>query len=135
MALMVLPASSEYKCLPSLTSHSMAVLSFPPEAHREPSGDTVTVYTTPVCPTRFVRSLQSVSPQTFTSLSQPAETISGSLAEGEKTTLLTQSVCMSSVIVNLHSANVFHSLMLLSRLPDTICRLSPEKATLKTSLV
>merc|ERR1719330_1118572 len=42
---------------------------------------------------------------------------------------------MSSVIVNLHSASVFHSLMLLSRLPDTICRLSPEKATLKTSLV
>merc|ERR1719148_623830 len=42
---------------------------------------------------------------------------------------------MSSVIVNLHSANVFHNLMLLSRLPDTICLLSPEKATLKTSLV
>merc|ERR1719330_1094704 len=41
---------------------------------------------------------------------------------------------MSSVIVNLHSASVFHNLMLLSRLPDTICRLSPEKATLKTSL-
>merc|ERR1719148_634079 len=42
---------------------------------------------------------------------------------------------MSSVMVNLHSAKVFHNLMLLSRLPDTICRLSPEKATLNTSLV
>merc|ERR1719163_175050 len=57
----------------------------------------------------------------------------GILAEGEKATQLTQSVCMSSVIVYLHSPRVFHSLMVLSRLPDTICRLSAEKATLFTS--
>merc|ERR1740117_1316313 len=60
--------------------------------------------------------------------------MSGILAEGEKTTELTQSVCMSSVIVYLHSARVFHNLMVLSRLPETICRLSPEKATEFTSL-
>merc|ERR1719375_3132409 len=61
--------------------------------------------------------------------------MSGILAEGEKTTALTQSVCMSSTMVYLHSASVFHNLMVLSRLPETICRLSPEKATLNTSLV
>merc|ERR1719188_2734580 len=90
---------------------------------------------TPVCPTRFVRSLQLLKFQTFTSLSQPAETMSGIFAEGEKTTQLTQSLCMSSSIVYLHSARVFHSLRVLSRLPETIWRLSPEKATLKTSFV
>merc|ERR1719373_1240884 len=111
----------------------MAVLSLPPDAHNDPSGDTQTTYTTPVCPTRLVRNLQSVRLHTFTSLSHPADTINGILAEGEKTTLLTQSVCESSVIVNLHSARVFHNLIDLSRLPDTICRLSPEKATLNTS--
>merc|ERR1719215_1993245 len=84
---------------------------------------------------RFVRSLQLLRFQTFTSLSQPAETMSGILADGEKTTELTQSVCMSSVIVYLHSARVFHNFSVLSRLPDTICRLSPEKATQFTSLV
>lgn len=36
-------------------------------------------------------------------------------------------------MVYLHSANVFHSLIVLSRLPDTIWRLSTEKATLSTS--
>merc|ERR1719160_472718 len=61
--------------------------------------------------------------------------ISGILAEGENATQLTQSVCISSVMVYLHSASVFHSLMVLSRLPETICRLSPEKATLFTSFV
>merc|ERR1719401_1341063 len=130
---MVLPASSEYRCLPSLTSQSMAMPSLPPEAQSDPSGDTVAVYTTPVCPTKFVRSLQLLKFQTFTSLSHPADTMSGILAEGEKTTQLTQSVCMSSVMVYLHSASVFHNLMVLSRLPETICRLSPEKATLNTS--
>merc|ERR1740127_111379 len=117
---MVDPASKEYKCFPSLTSQSIAVPSFPPDAQREPSGDTVLVYTTPVCPTRFVRSLQLLKFQTFTSLSQPADTIRGIFAEGEKPTLLTQSVCMSSTIVYLHSARVFQSLMVLSRLPETI---------------
>merc|ERR1719440_1107142 len=98
----------------------MAVPSFPPEAHKEPSGETVQVYTTPVWPTRFVRSLQLLKFHTFTSLSQPAETIKGIFAEGERPTQLTQSVCMSSTIVYLHSASVFQSLMVLSRLPDTI---------------
>merc|ERR1719284_1278558 len=61
--------------------------------------------------------------------------MSGILADGEKTTQLTQSVCMSSVMVYLHSASVFHSLIVRSRLPDTIWRLSPENATLFTSFV
>merc|ERR1719171_2662502 len=72
---------------------------------------------------------------TLTSLSQPPEMMRGILALGEKATQLTQSVCMSSVIVYLHSASVFQSRMVRSRLPDTICRLSAENATLKTSLV
>merc|ERR1719408_899494 len=42
---------------------------------------------------------------------------------------------MSSAIVYLHSARVFQSFTVRSRLPETICRLSAEKATLKTSLV
>merc|ERR1719359_272841 len=113
----------------------MAVPSLPPEAQSDPSGDTVQQYTTPVCPTRFVRSLQLLRFHTLTSLSQPADTMRGIFAEGEKPTLLTQSVCMSSTMVYLHSARVFQSLIVLSRLPDTIWRLSPEKATLKTSLV
>merc|ERR1719436_642267 len=98
----------------------MAVPSLPPEAHNDPSGEIEVEYTTPVCPTRLVRSLQLLRFHTFTSLSQPADTMSGILADGEKTTQLTQSVCMSSVIVYLHSASVFHNLMVLSRLPDTI---------------
>lgn len=36
-------------------------------------------------------------------------------------------------MVYLHSANVFQSLMVRSLLPDTICLLSTEKATLNTS--
>merc|ERR1719217_1374077 len=111
----------------------MAVPSLPPEAQRDPSGEILVEYTTPVWPTRLVRSLQLLKFQTFTSLSQPAETMSGIFADGEKPTQLTQSVCISSTIVYLHSARVFQSLMVLSRLPDTICRLSAEKATLFTS--
>lgn len=38
-------------------------------------------------------------------------------------------------MVYLHTPRVFHSLMVLSREPETIWRLSAEKATLKTSLV
>ena len=41
---MISPASSEYKRLPSFKSHSMAVPSLPPDAHKEPSGETVTVF-------------------------------------------------------------------------------------------
>merc|ERR1719217_659414 len=113
----------------------MAVPSLPPEAQRDPSGEILVEYTTPVWPTRLVRSLQLLKFQTFTSLSQPAETMRGIFADGEKPTLLTQSVCMSSTMVYLHSARVFQSLIVLSRLPDTIWRLSPEKATLLTSFV
>lgn len=36
-----------YKCLPSLRSQSIAMPSLPPEAHREPSGETVTVLRNP----------------------------------------------------------------------------------------
>ena len=38
-------------------------------------------------------------------------------------------------MVYLHCARVFHSLMVLSLEPDTICLLSAEKATESTSLV
>merc|ERR1719463_1024035 len=98
----------------------MAVPSLPPEEHKEPSGEIAMVYTTPPWPTKFVRSLQLLKFQTFTSLSQPADTISGIFAEGEKPTQLTQSVCISSTMVYLHSARVFQSLIVLSRLPETI---------------
>merc|ERR1719502_1867124 len=118
---MVELASSEYRCFPSLTSQSMAVPSLPPEAHREPSGEIVMVYSTPVWPARLVFSLQLFRFHTLISLSQPQETINGFLAEGEKRTQETQSVWLSSVMVYLHSARVFHSLIVLSREPDTIC--------------
>merc|ERR1719364_408157 len=52
---------------------------------------------------RLVRSLQLERFQTFTSLSQPPDTMRGCDALGEKDTQLTQSVCMSSTIVYLHS--------------------------------
>ena len=38
-------------------------------------------------------------------------------------------------MVYLHWPRVFHNLMVLSRDPDTICRLSAEKATLNTSFL
>ena len=37
------PACREYRCLDSLRSHNMVVPSLPPDAHREPSGEIVTV--------------------------------------------------------------------------------------------
>ncbi len=42
-ALIMSPASKEYKRFPSAKSHSIATPSLPPLAQREPSGDTVTV--------------------------------------------------------------------------------------------
>ena len=39
-ALTTSPASSEYRCLASLRSQSMVIPSFPPEAAKEPSGET-----------------------------------------------------------------------------------------------
>merc|ERR1711992_393952 len=60
----------------------------------------------------------------------------GLVVTGEKRTQLTHSVWPSaSWMVYLHCARVFHSLMVLSRDPDTIWRLSAEKATDMTSLV
>merc|ERR1711920_960189 len=102
MALMVLLASKLYKCFPSLTSHNMAVPSLPPDPQRDPSGEIVMVYNTPVCPAKFVFSLQLFKFQTLISLSQPQETINGFFAEGENRTQEIQSVWFSSVIVYLH---------------------------------
>merc|ERR1712063_43625 len=83
----------------------------------------------------LVFSLQLVKFQTLTMLSQPHETMTGLLLLGENRTHETQSVWPSSWMVYLHWARVFHSLMVLSREPETICLLSAEKATDMTSLV
>lgn len=48
--LIILPPSKVYRCFPSFRSHSIAFPSLPPEAHKEPSGETVTVFKYPVCP-------------------------------------------------------------------------------------
>merc|ERR1719397_1572747 len=85
--------------------------------------------------TVLVFSLQLVRFQTLTYLSHPADTMMGLLLLGENLTQLTQSECPSSWMVYLHWARVFHSLMVLSLLADTICLLSAEKATERTSLV
>merc|ERR1719318_574656 len=113
----------------------MALASLPPEAQREPSGDIVTVFRYPVCPMWLVLSLQLVRFHTFTYLSHPAETMMGLALLGENLTQDTQSWCPSSWMVYLHWARVFHSLMVLSLLVETICLLSAEKATESTSLV
>lgn len=58
------------------------------------------------------------------------------LAEfGENLTVETHSVWPSSVMLYLHSPRVFHNLMVLSLDEDTICLLSGEKQTERTSLV
>src|SRR3954451_25225734 len=75
------------------------------------------------------------SKHTLTSLSQPEETITGFWGLGENRTHETHSVWPFSVMVNLQSPRVFHSLMLRSREPETIWRLSAEKETERTSLV
>lgn len=54
---------------------------------------------------------------------------------GENRTQETHSVWPLSVMVNLQSPRVFHSLMERSREPETIWRLSAEKDTDRTSLV
>ena len=135
-ACMMSPASKEYNLFPSAKSHNIATPSLPPLAHREPSGETVTVLMYPVCPAKVVRILQLVRFQTLTTLSHPPDTMIGLAVTGENRTQLTHPVWAStSWIVYLHSPNVFHSLIVLSRDPDTICRLSTENATLNTSLV
>lgn len=58
--------------------------------------------------------------RTLTSLSQPAETITGFWGLGLKRTQETHSVWPLSVMVNLQSPRVFHSLMVRSREPETI---------------
>jgi hypothetical protein len=124
-----------------------------------------------MCPTRLVRSLQLFKFQTFTSLSQPADTIRGVFRLGEKRTHDTHSLWPSSVIEYFNWPKVFleekkrseqhfnrvssqlqlstetaptpsphmrpltnQRLMLRSRDPETIWRLSAEKATDSTSL-
>jgi hypothetical protein len=47
----------------------------------------------------------------------------------------THSVCPFSVMVNLQSPRVFQSLIVRSLDPETICLLSAEKETERTSLV
>lgn len=123
------------KCFPSFKSQSIALQSLPPLAHREPSGDTVTVFKYPVCPEWLIFNRQFVRFQTLTMRSQPADTMIGLEWFGENLTHDTQSVWPSSWMVYLHSASVFHSLIVLSREPDTIWRLSTENATLNTSYI
>jgi len=72
---------------------------------------------------------------TLTILSQPAETITGFWGFGLNLTHDTHSVWPLSVMVYLQSPRVFQSLMVLSREPETICLLSAEKETERTSLV
>ena len=54
---------------------------------------------------------------------------------GLKRTQETHSVWPLSVMVNLQSPRVFHSLMVRSREPETIWRLSAEKETDRTAVV
>lgn len=74
-------------------------------------------------------------PLTLTILSHPAETMTGFIGFGEKRTHETHSEWPSSVMLNLHSPSVFHSLMVRSRDPETIWRLSAENETERTSEV
>lgn len=75
------------------------------------------------------------SARTLTSLSQPALTMTGFWGFGLKRTHDTHSVWPLSVMVYLQSPSVFQSLMVRSREPETIWRLSAEKETERTSLV
>merc|ERR1712166_1348213 len=92
-AWMMSPCShgSEYKRLPSFRSQSMATPSLPPEAHKEPSGETVTALMYPWWPTRLVRSLQLDMFQTLTILSHPPDTMAGFCWLGTKLTQDTHS--------------------------------------------
>ena len=121
--LMMLPASRLYSLFPSLRSQSIAVLSLPPEAAKDPSGLTQTVFKYPVCPTRSFLSLQLVKFQTLTSLSHPQLTIRGTDWEGENRTHETHSVWpwlseSFPLIAYLHSPRVFQRRMVPSRDPN-----------------
>merc|ERR1719243_37170 len=111
--------SKVYRCFPSLRSQSMALASLPPLAHREPSGDRVTVLRYPVWPMWLVFSLQLVRFHTLTYLSHPHDTMMGLALFGENLTQLTQSEWPSSWMVYLHWAKVWHNLIVLSRLAET----------------
>ena len=117
--LMISPASREYNRLPSLRSQSMAVISLPPLAAREPSGETQTVFKYPECPIRSLRSLQLVKFQTFTKRSHPAETMRGTDWEGENRTQETHSEWPSAspLMMYLHSPRVFQRRIVPSRDP------------------
>lgn len=72
-------------------------------------------------PTRLFFNLQLVRFHTLTILSQPPDTMTGFTVTGEKRTQDTHSEWPSgSPMVYLHSPRVFHSLMVLSREPETI---------------
>lgn len=63
--LIMSPPSRVYKCLPSFKSHSIAIPSLPPDAHKEPSGDTVTTFRYPWWPMWLVLRRQFVRFHTF----------------------------------------------------------------------
>lgn len=56
--------SKVWRCFPSFKSQSIAFMSLPPDAHREPSGETVTVLRYPEWPKWLIFNLQFVRCQT-----------------------------------------------------------------------
>lgn len=114
-----------------MRSYSLAWLSLPPEAQRDPSVEAVTVFRQPM---GLVFSLHFARLHTLTSLSQSQETMMELLLLGEKQTQDTHSEWLSSWMVYLHTVQVFHNLMVLSQELETICWLS-KMAILSTSFV
>jgi len=88
-----------------------------------------------VWPKLSIFNLQSLISQILTTLSQPQETITWFSMFGENLTQLTHSLWpfWDSSKTNLLSPKVFQRMMLLSREPETIWRLSAEKETERTS--
>jgi hypothetical protein len=88
-----------------------------------------------VWPKLSIFNLQSLISQILTTLSQPQETITWFSMFGENLTQLTHSLWpfWLSSKTNLLSPKVFQRMMLLSREPETIWRLSAEKETERTS--
>merc|ERR1712196_620805 len=84
---------------------------------------------------RFFSRSHDPEVQTFTTLSHPAETISGFSGSGENRTQLTHPSWPPLSSVYLRCPRVFHRRMVLSREPEIIYVLSAEKATERTSLV
>lgn len=100
--LMMFPPPSVWRCLPLLKPHSMAWLSLPPEAQKDPPGETVTVQV-PVRPMWLVFSLQFTGFHTLTKLSQPQDRMMGLRLLGKKHTQNTHSKWLSSWTVYLHT--------------------------------